>query len=153
MSLFCRPQNIRKLLGGDNKMQLYHHPFDLDSQKVRLALEERGIDYTSYHANPITGKNLDSSFFKMNPSGSLPVFQNGSHIIYKTIDIIQYVLFTTSSFSYHCLGYSEQMFYKRNFMLKIFATLELYQRKLQKEIKILVVHKAAFCIFNHYSLI
>ncbi|KAL2339731.1 hypothetical protein Fmac_007671 [Flemingia macrophylla] len=72
-------------------MQLYHHPFDLDSQKVRLALEEKGIDYTSHHVNPITGKNLDSSFFKMNPGGRLPVFQNGSHIIYKTIDVIQYI--------------------------------------------------------------
>ncbi|KAJ1387367.1 Thioredoxin-like superfamily [Sesbania bispinosa] len=72
-------------------MQLYHHPFDLDSQKVRLALEEKGTDYTSHHVNPITGKNLDSSFFKMNPSGRLPVFQNGSHIIYKPIDIIQYI--------------------------------------------------------------
>ncbi|OIW00693.1 hypothetical protein TanjilG_09662 [Lupinus angustifolius] len=72
-------------------MQLYHHPFDLDSQKVRLALEEKGIDYTSYHVNPITGKNLDSSFFKMNPSGRLPVFQNGAHIIYNTIDIIKYI--------------------------------------------------------------
>ncbi|XP_027333124.1 glutathione S-transferase TCHQD-like [Abrus precatorius] len=72
-------------------MQLYHHPLDLDSQKVRLALEEEGVDYTSYHVNPITGKNLDSSFFKMNPSGRLPVFQNGSHIIYNTIDIIQYI--------------------------------------------------------------
>ncbi|XP_058753229.1 glutathione S-transferase TCHQD-like [Vicia villosa] len=72
-------------------MQLYHHPFDLDSQKVRLALEEKGIDYTSFHANPVTGKNLDSTLFQMNPSGSLPVFQNGSHIIYKTIDIIQYI--------------------------------------------------------------
>ncbi|XP_061373343.1 glutathione S-transferase TCHQD isoform X2 [Gastrolobium bilobum] len=72
-------------------MQFYHHPFDLDSQKVRLALEEKGIDYTSYHVNPITGKNLDSSFFKTNPSGRLPIFQNGSHIIYDTIDIIQYI--------------------------------------------------------------
>ncbi|XP_027942456.1 glutathione S-transferase TCHQD-like [Vigna unguiculata] len=72
-------------------MQLYHHPFDLDSQKVRLALEEKSIDYTSHHVNPVTGKNLDSSFFKMNPGGRLPVFQNGSHILYKTIDIIQYI--------------------------------------------------------------
>lgn len=78
-------------------MQLYHHPFDLDSQKVRLALEEKSIDYTSHHVNPVTGKNLDSSFFKMNPGGRLPVFQNGSHILYKTIDIIQYALFTTYS--------------------------------------------------------
>ncbi|KAJ0086907.1 hypothetical protein Patl1_08265 [Pistacia atlantica] len=72
-------------------MQLYHHPFSLDSQKVRLALEEKGIDYTSFHVNPITGKNMDSSFFRMNPCAKLPVFKNGSHIIFDTIEIIQYI--------------------------------------------------------------
>uniref|UniRef100_A0A1D1YJT8 Glutathione S-transferase TCHQD n=2 Tax=Anthurium amnicola TaxID=1678845 RepID=A0A1D1YJT8_9ARAE len=72
-------------------MQLYHHPYSLDSQKVRLALEEKGIDYTSYHVNPLTGKNMDSSFFRKNPSARLPVFQNGAHIIYQTIDIVQYI--------------------------------------------------------------
>ncbi|CAL5348460.1 glutathione S-transferase TCHQD [Camellia sinensis] len=72
-------------------MQLYHHPYSLDSQKVRLALEEKGIDYTSYHVNPITGKNMDSSFFRMNPIAKLPVFQNGAHIIFNTIEIIQYI--------------------------------------------------------------
>ncbi|KAL5128176.1 Glutathione S-transferase TCHQD [Glycine soja] len=70
-------------------MQLYHHPLDLESQRVRLALEEEGVDYTSHHVNPITAKNLDSTFFKMNRHGRVPVFQNGSHIIYNTIDIIQ----------------------------------------------------------------
>lgn len=73
---------------GDT-MQLYHHPFSVDSQKVRLALEENGVDYTSYHINPITGKNMEASFFRMNPSGKLPVFQNGSHILYNTIEILQ----------------------------------------------------------------
>ncbi|KAL5559688.1 hypothetical protein UlMin_035899 [Ulmus minor] len=72
-------------------MQLYHHPYSLDSLRVRLALEEKVIDYTSYHVNPITGKNMDAGFFKMNPSAKLPVFQNGSHIIFNTIEIIQYV--------------------------------------------------------------
>ncbi|KAL5982741.1 glutathione s-transferase [Asimina triloba] len=72
-------------------MQLYHHPFSLDSQKVRMALEERGIDYTSYHVNPLTGKNMDASFFQMNPTAKLPVFQNGAHIIFDTIEIIQYI--------------------------------------------------------------
>ncbi|WOL12897.1 glutathione S-transferase TCHQD [Canna indica] len=72
-------------------MQLYHHPYSMDSQKVRLALEEKGIDYTSYHVNPLTGKNMDVSFFRMNPSAKLPVFQNGSHIIFRAIDIIQYI--------------------------------------------------------------
>lgn len=67
----------------------------MDSQKVRLALEERGIDYTSFHVNPITGKNMDSLFFRMNTSAKLPVLQNGAHIIYDTVEIIQYA----SSFS------------------------------------------------------
>lgn len=80
-------------------MQLYHHPYSLDSQKVRLALEEKGIDYTSYHVNPVTGKNMDSSFFRMNPSGKLPVFKNGAHIIFNTIEIIQYVLILHSPFA------------------------------------------------------
>lgn len=72
-------------------MQLYHHPYTVDSQRVRLALEERGIDYTSHHANPLTGKNMDSFLFRMNPSAKLPVFQNGSHVIFRTMDIIMYM--------------------------------------------------------------
>ncbi|WCJ43490.1 Glutathione S-transferase family protein [Euphorbia peplus] len=72
-------------------MQFYHHPYSLDSQKVRIALEEKGIDYTSHHVNPVTGKNMDSSFFRRNPSAKLPVFQNGNHIILDTIEIIQYI--------------------------------------------------------------
>ncbi|KAL8141261.1 hypothetical protein V2J09_007282, partial [Rumex salicifolius] len=81
-------QDLKKLV---LQMQLYHHPISMDSQKVRLALEENDIDYTSHHANPLTGKNLDPWLFKMNPSGRLPVFKNGSHIIYDTIEIIQYI--------------------------------------------------------------
>lgn len=76
---------------GFSTMQLYHHPYSLDSQRVRLALEEKGIDYTSFHVNPVTVKNMDASFFRRNPSAKLPVFQNGHHIIYNTIEIIQYV--------------------------------------------------------------
>lgn len=72
----------------ETAMQLYHHPYSMDSQKVRLALEENGIDYTSFHVNPLTGKNMDSSFFRMNPSAKLPVFQNGSQIFYQAMDII-----------------------------------------------------------------
>ncbi|MBA0573506.1 hypothetical protein Golob_000778 [Gossypium lobatum] len=72
-------------------MQLYHHPCSLNSQKVRLALEEKGVDYTSFHVNPILGKNMDSSFFRMNTSAKLPVFKNGSHIIFDTIETILYI--------------------------------------------------------------
>ncbi|XP_078172002.1 glutathione S-transferase family protein [Carex rostrata] len=80
-------------------MQLYHHPYSMDSQKVRLVLEEKSIDYTSYHVNPLTGKNMNASFFRMNPSAKLPVFQNGSHILFRAIDIVQYIDRLTASLS------------------------------------------------------
>ncbi|KAG0492264.1 hypothetical protein HPP92_005341 [Vanilla planifolia] len=38
-----------------------------------------------------TSKNMGVSFFRMNPSAKLPVLQNGSHIIYHSLDIIQYL--------------------------------------------------------------
>ncbi|CAL2235031.1 unnamed protein product [Prunus armeniaca] len=83
--------NFFTLLAVTKTMQLYHHPFSLDSQRVRFALEEKGIDYTSFHVNPVTGKNMDASFFRMNPTAKLPVFQNGGHVIFDTIEIIQYL--------------------------------------------------------------
>ncbi|KAL1533576.1 Glutathione S-transferase [Salvia divinorum] len=69
-------------------MQLYHHPYSLNSQKVGLVLEEKNIDYTSFHVNPIMDMNFDSRFFEKNPSAKLPVFQNGSHVLFDTIEII-----------------------------------------------------------------
>jgi ganglioside-induced differentiation-associated protein 1 len=77
------------LINFHAEMQLYHHPYSMDGQKVWLVLEEKNIDYTSYHVNPLTGKNMKASFFRMNPSAKLPVFQNGSHIIFRPIDIVQ----------------------------------------------------------------
>ena len=132
ISFFCRRQWSEwfLVLIGTNYSSLLAQPdtsksirkcnctIILDSQKVRLAVEEKGIDYTSHHANPITGKNLDSSFFNMKPGGRLPDFQNGSHILCKTIDIIQYALFTTYSFTILLL-LPQIHVYKRNFTLKI----------------------------------
>ncbi|KAH9326209.1 hypothetical protein KI387_006387, partial [Taxus chinensis] len=74
-----------------NEMQLYHHPYSLDSQKVRLALEEKDVDYWSYRINPLKARNLDSDFFRMNPTGKIPVLTNGEHVIFDTLSMIQYI--------------------------------------------------------------
>uniref|UniRef100_A0A0D6R2U1 GST N-terminal domain-containing protein n=1 Tax=Araucaria cunninghamii TaxID=56994 RepID=A0A0D6R2U1_ARACU len=72
-------------------MQLYHHPFSLESQKVRLALEEKDIDYLSHKMNPLKGRDLDLDFIHMNPTGKLPVFKNGDIVILNTLSIIGYI--------------------------------------------------------------
>lgn len=73
------------------EMQLYHHPFSLDSQKVRLALEEKGVDYSSLRLNPLKARNLDLDFFRMNPTGKIPVIKNAELALFDTLDIIQYI--------------------------------------------------------------
>lgn len=83
-------------LSGDavkryTEMQLYHHPFSLDSQKVRLALEEKGVDYSSHRLNPLKARNLDLDFFSMNLSEKIPVFKNAELVIFDTLSIIGYI--------------------------------------------------------------
>lgn len=83
-------------LSGDavkryTEMQLYHHPFSLDSQKVRLALEEKGVDYSSHRLNPLKARNLDLDFFSTNLSGKIPVFKNAELVIFDTLSIIGYI--------------------------------------------------------------
>lgn len=58
---------------------------------MRLALEEKGLDYWPYSINPLKARNLDSRIFRMNPTGKLPVFLNGQHIIFDTLPILQYI--------------------------------------------------------------
>uniref|UniRef100_A0A0D6R4C2 GST N-terminal domain-containing protein n=1 Tax=Araucaria cunninghamii TaxID=56994 RepID=A0A0D6R4C2_ARACU len=72
-------------------MQFYHHPYSFDSQKVRLALEEKEVDYWPYRINPLKARNLDSDFFRINPTGKIPVLMNGKHVIFNTFSIIQYI--------------------------------------------------------------
>lgn len=72
-------------------MQLYHHAFSLNSQKVRLALEEKGMDYISHSLNPLTGKDLNPNFFRINPEGKIPVIKNGSRVILDTLSIVQFI--------------------------------------------------------------
>jgi len=72
-------------------MQLYHHPLSMNSQKVRLALEEKNVDYTAHRVNPLKARNLDPDFFRENPSGALPVLKNGGTLLCESLPILQYI--------------------------------------------------------------
>ena len=77
---------ILKIAGN---MQLYHHAFSINSQKVRLALEEKGLDYNSHSLNPVTGKDLNADLFNINPDGRMPVFRNGNVVLTDTLAILE----------------------------------------------------------------
>lgn len=72
-------------------MQLYHHAFSINSQKVRLALEEKGMDYISHSLNPIKGKDLNSELLNVNPDGNMPVFKNGNLVLTDPLSIVKFI--------------------------------------------------------------
>lgn len=72
-------------------MQLYHHAFSMNSQKVRLALEEKGMDYISHSLNPLKGKDLNADLFNFNPDGKMPVFKSGNLVLTDALAIVQFL--------------------------------------------------------------
>ena len=74
---------------------LYHNNFSLCSRKVRLCLEEIGIDYRSEHIDLIeTGKYEVASrkFLKINPGATVPVLLHKGRPIYESHEQIYYLV-------------------------------------------------------------
>jgi glutathione S-transferase len=53
-------------------IELYHHPLSPASQKVRIVLAEKGIEYVSKVVNLPAKENLAEWYLKLNPLGVLP---------------------------------------------------------------------------------
>ncbi len=74
---------------------LYHNNFSICSRKVRLCLEEIGLDYRSEHIDLIeTGKYEVASkrFLKINPGATVPVLLHKGRPIYESHEQIYYLV-------------------------------------------------------------
>ena len=58
-------------------IELYHFGFSTCSQKVRLVLAEKGIDFTSHEVNLIAGGQHDPAYVKLNPKHATAWFKLG----------------------------------------------------------------------------
>ena len=79
---------------------LYHNNFSLCSRKVRLCLEETGLDYRSKHIDLIeTGKYEVASkeFLKINPGATVPVLLHKGRPVYESHEQIYYLLMHTDN--------------------------------------------------------
>ena len=53
-------------------LELYHFPFSTCSQKVRLVLAEKGLDFVSHEVDIISGRQHDPEYVKLNPGHVVP---------------------------------------------------------------------------------
>jgi glutathione S-transferase len=67
-------------------LELFHHDASTCSQKVRICLAEKGIDWVNRHVDIGAQENLTPEYLAINPNGVVPAFvHDGKPIIESTV--------------------------------------------------------------------
>jgi len=72
-------------------LELYHHSESVCAQKVRLALAEKEVEWTSHYVYLEKGEQRTSEFKKINPKGIVPVLIHDGKNIPESTVICEYV--------------------------------------------------------------
>jgi glutathione S-transferase len=74
-------------------LTLYHYDRSTAAQRVRLALEEKGIPWASVIVDTARGdvENLPDDYHRLNPKGLVPVIIHGGRAIPESLVILEYL--------------------------------------------------------------
>lgn len=72
-------------------MKLYHNALSTCSQKVRLALAEKGLKYESRLINLQNGEQFSPDYLKLNPKALVPTLEDGGRIYMESSLINEYL--------------------------------------------------------------
>ena len=72
-------------------VQLYDHPLSPYGQKVKLALLEKDIEFTSMLPDAIGTGRVDGTFSAANPRGEVPALLDGDVAIFDSTVILEYI--------------------------------------------------------------
>ncbi|MEE2662201.1 MAG: glutathione S-transferase family protein [Pseudomonadota bacterium] len=79
------------LIGLVNMLALYHNSMSSCSQKIRLALAEKGLDWESRHLNLRAGDAQTPEYLRLNPKGVVPTLEHDGHIVPESSIILEYL--------------------------------------------------------------
>ncbi len=83
------PKNAEvKSLSG---LHLYHGDISNCSMRVRMTLEEKGLDWTSHHLDLKKKENISDDYFGINPNGLVPTLVHDGVVHIESNDIIDYL--------------------------------------------------------------
>jgi glutathione S-transferase len=70
---------------------VYEHPLSPYAQKVKIALDEKGIAYETKMPAAIGTGQVDSDFLKANPRGEVPALIDGDAALFDSTIILEYI--------------------------------------------------------------
>ena len=72
-------------------LTLYHHGSSVCAAKVRLALDEKGLEWDGKYVDILKGEQFDPAFQKLNPKSLVPVLVDGNNVITESTVINEYL--------------------------------------------------------------
>ena len=72
-------------------LELYTHPMSPCSQKVRIVLAEKDLDWEKRHVNLAEKENLTPEYLKLNPLGVVPTLVDGGRPVIESSIICEYL--------------------------------------------------------------
>ena len=72
-------------------IHVYHYFLSNCAQRVTLALEEKGQDWTAHAINLFTQENTADEYFRINPKGLVPALVHDGVVVTESIDILRYI--------------------------------------------------------------
>lgn len=72
-------------------LELFHASESLGSQKVKLVLAEKNLEWKSSLLNLLTFDNLDSNYVQLNPTAVVPTLVHGDRVVTDSDTIIRYL--------------------------------------------------------------
>ena len=72
-------------------LELYHNDMSTCAQKVRMALAEKDLEWTSHHLILRAGDTLKADYLKLNPNGVVPTLIHDDSIIIESTVINEYI--------------------------------------------------------------
>lgn len=94
-------------------LHLYHAGMSNCAMRVRLTLEEKGLDWTSHLLDLMKGEHLTKEYFGINPNAVVPTLVDDGVVIIDSADIIDYLdkKFSPNSLRPELEGDQEQMYF------------------------------------------
>lgn len=72
-------------------LELYHYAFSTCSQKVRLVLAEKGLDFESHEVDLMNGAQHDPEYVKLNPNHVVPTLVHDGAVLIESTLINEYL--------------------------------------------------------------
>ena len=72
-------------------LELYNHDMSVCAAKVRFAMAEKGLEYTSHIVNLLTREHKTPKYLALNPNGVVPTLVHNGHVIYESTIINEYL--------------------------------------------------------------